>query len=257
MDLEAAEEVLRRRKAAGGRHGRRAAAGRRLAAALAAVALALLSLAPPAAARHRTGHVQPPRRPAAPNVVARPSIVLDLIPFGTARRAEMADYSLRHYGQHTWRLTDPKVIVLHFTAGGTYASAYWTFRSDTPNKGELPGVSSHFVIDKDGTIYELVPLGLRARHCIGLNHVSISIEFVQETGAGARWADRRILDRTRQVNAGLRLVRFLIATYGIERRNVIGHSMANGSPYFKDLRGWRNTHVDWQAPDVREFRSRL
>jgi hypothetical protein len=231
--------------------------GRRLGPAiLAAAGLALLCLIPasPAAAMHRTAGAP---RPVGATSVLPPPIVRDPIPFGRARRAEMARYSLRHYGERTYRLSDHKVIVLHFTAGSTYRSAYWTFYADTPNKGELPGVSAHFVIDKDGTIYRLVPLYIRARHCIGLNHVSIGVEFVQETGVGARWADQRILHRTRQVRAGLRLVRYLMERYGISKRDVIGHAMANDSPNFLDLCGWRNTHTDWQAPDVREFRARL
>ncbi len=63
--------------------------------------------------------------------------------------------------------------------------------------------------------------------------------------------------RRRRVGAGLRLVRYLMARHSIERANVIGHAMANDSPFFKDLRGWRDTHTDWQAADVRESRSRL
>ena len=30
--------------------------------------------------------------------------------------------------------------------------------------------------------------------------------------------------------------------------------MANDSPYFKDLQGWRNDHTDWLKGDVKEFR---
>lgn len=228
-------------------------------AALAAVTLgAALSLfAVPAVAKLGGGRVPAPR-PVSPSYrELRPAIVRDLIPYGDKRRAQMAAYSRRHYGERTYRLTDPKVVVLHFTAGSTYSSAYWTFHADTPYRGELPGVSCHFVIDKDGTIYQLVRLGVRARHCIGLNHVSIGIEFVQETGAGGHWADRQILARKRQVNAGLRLVRYLMARYGIAKKNVIGHAMANDSPCFKDLRGWKNHRSDWLAVDVREFRSRL
>jgi hypothetical protein len=33
--------------------------------------------------------------------------------------------------------------------------------------------------------------------------------------------------------------------------------MANDSPYFKDLEGWRNDHTDWRRQDVLEFRHRL
>jgi hypothetical protein len=221
------------------------------------LALALSILASPAAAKLGDGRVPVPRPTTSSYAELRPAIVRDLIPYGDRRRAQMADYSRRHYGKHTYWLTDPKVVVLHFTAGSTYSSAYWTFHANTPYRGELPGVSCQFVIDKDGTIYQLVPLAVRARHCIGLNHVSIGIEFVQETGAGGHWADQQILARKRQVNAGLRLVRYLMARYGIEKRNVIGHAMANDSPYFKDLRGWRNERSDWLAVDVREFRSRL
>jgi len=48
-----------------------------------------------------------------------------------------------------------------------------------------------------------------------------------------------------------------MARYDIKKKNVIGHAMANASPYFKDLRGWRSERSDWLAVDVREFRSRL
>ena len=219
-----------------------------------ALGLALAALASPAAARLGDGRVPVPRP--APTVV-RPAIVRDLIPYGDKRRAEMAAYSKRHYGQRTYWLTDPTVVVLHFTAGPSYRSAYWTFYGDTAYRGELPGVSCHFVIDKDGTIYQLVPLAVRARHCIGLNHVAIGIEFVQETGAGGHWADQQVLARRPQVRAGLRLVRYLMARYGIAKANVIGHAMANDSPHFKDLEGWRNARSDWLAVDVRQFRSRL
>jgi hypothetical protein len=224
--------------------------------ALAALALGLAAaaLASPAAARLGDGRVPVPR--ATPTVTS-PAVVRDLIPYGDKRRAQMADYSRRHYGQRAYSLTDPKVVVLHFTAGPTYRSAYWTFYGNVPYRGELPGVSCHFVIDKDGAIYQLVPLTVRARHCIGLNHVAIGIEFVQETGAGGHWADQQILARRPQVRAGLRLVRYLMARYGITEANVIGHAMANGSPYFKDLEGWRNARSDWLAVDVRAFRARL
>ena len=230
-----------------------------VATALAVVTLGLLlsCLTSPAAARLGDDRVPAPR-PTTPSYAAlRPAIVRDLIPYGDRRRAQMADYSRRHYGEHTYWLTDPKVVVLHFTAGSTYTSAYWTFHANTPYRGELPGVSCQFVIDKGGTIHQLVPLAVRARHCIGLNHVSIGIEFVQETGSGGHWADQQVLARSRQVKAGLKLVLYLMARYGIEKKNVIGHAMANDSPYFKDLRGWRNYRSDWLAVDVREFRSRL
>ncbi len=168
----------------------------------------------------------------------------------------MAAYSLRHYGLWRWRLR-PRLMVLHYTAGPTYTGARALFASNAPNRGELPGVAAHFVIAKTGRIYQLVPLGVRVRHAIGLNDRALAIEFVQEGGPGPRWADRQILARRVQMRSALRLVRYLRARVDIRLRDIIGHAMANDSPFFHDLLGWRNDHVDWQAPDVRVFRRRL
>ena len=73
----------------------------------------------------------------------------------------MPAYAKRHYGLATWRLRNPKVIVEHVTVSSTFASAYSTFAADVPDAElhELPGICAHFVIDTDGTIYQLVPLG--------------------------------------------------------------------------------------------------
>jgi len=69
--------------------------------------------------------------------------------------------------------------------------------------------------------------------------------------------DRQILARDRQVKAGLRLVRWLKARYGIANRDIVGHAMANGSRLFKDYTGARNGAGDWYAAEVKVFRSRL
>ena len=194
----------------------------------------------------------------------RPPITVRLIPFGDTRKAQMAGYSRRHYHQHTWKLTAPKAIVLHHTAGATWQTAWWTFAVNTayasiPGKPEKPGVSAHFIIGKNGTIYQCVPLSVRARHAIGMNWSSIGIEFVQEgrSGKDGHWMDRQILARTAQANAGLRLVRYLRARFGIKKSDVVGHATANASPYFKEYMGIKNAAGDWFAPEVRAFRARL
>jgi protein MpaA len=187
----------------------------------------------------------------------RPPIHRDPIPYGHERKRQMAGYSKRHYGRREWRLRDPKVIVLHYTAGPNYRSAWQTFASNTPNMGELPGVCSQFVVAKSGRIHRTVRPTIRCRQAIGLNHKGIGIEMVQEAGSGSKWADRQILKRERQIHRALRLVGWLKQRLGIKWRNIIGHSMANGSPYFKDLEGWRNDHTDWLRSDVKKFRHRL
>ncbi|MFN2595238.1 MAG: N-acetylmuramoyl-L-alanine amidase [Actinomycetota bacterium] len=187
----------------------------------------------------------------------RPPIRRDSIPYGRKRKREMAGYSKRHYGHARWTLKHIHVIVLHFTGGNSYSFAWNTFASDSRDLGELPGVCAHFIVGKDGVIHQLVPTTIRCRHAIGLNHVAVGIEMVQPTGQGAHWADRQILKRHPQIRSALRLVRFLRSKYRVKMKNVIGHSMANDSPYFKDKEGWRNTHTDWLRQDVHEFRRRL
>jgi N-acetyl-anhydromuramyl-L-alanine amidase AmpD len=188
---------------------------------------------------------------------AKPRIHEDPISYGAHRRAEMAAYSQRHYGDREYRLTNPQVIVLHFTGTDSYASVWSTFDSNAPNMGELPGVCSHYVIEQDGTINELVPPRIRCRHTIGLNYTAIGIEMVQSTGQGSHWADQQILARRPQIRAALRLVRWLQSRYAIPTGEVIGHAMANDDPHFKDHEGWVNDHTDWLKRDVKEFRHRL
>ena len=124
----------------------------------------------------------PSRRPRCSRLLAppKPAIVWKPIPFGAQRKAEMAAYARRHYGIHTWRLTAPKVIVEHYTASDSFSSAYNTFAADVADSElhELPGTCAHFVIDRDGTIYQLVSLTTMCRHTVGLNYTAIGIEHV-------------------------------------------------------------------------------
>ncbi len=184
----------------------------------------------------------------------KPAIVAKPIPFGAKRRAEMAAYSKRHYGIETWRLTSPKVIVQHYTVSTTFASAYATFAADVPDSElhELPGVCAHFVIDRDGTIYRLVPLTTMCRHTVGLNYTAIGIEHV---GMSAR----EVLGNARQLEASLRLTLWLMDRKGIQLRNVIGHNESLTSPYHKELyAGWRcQTHGDFTKAEMDVYRSSL
>jgi len=201
-------------------------------------------------------------RAAAP-ALADLGIEQDPIPYGPERRAEMAAYSKRHYGIDSAKL-DPKLIVLHYTAGDSFQSAWSTFAANTPAAGpagsaaELPGTCSQFIVDQQGTIHQLVPLTVQCRHTIGLNRWAIGIEMVQtDAGHDSIWATDQILHRRKQITAVLALVRALMARYGLSKSDVIGHGTANDDPRFVDLEGWRNDHTDWLAPAVKELRSRL
>jgi len=211
-------------------------------------------VAPPSVADTAPPVAAPPPAPAP----RRPRIVQQPIPYPASRKAQMADYARRHYGVATWRLV-PRAVVLHFTASGpgSEPGVHALFAANQPNRGELPGVCAHFVVDQDGTIYQQVPLKLMCRHTIGLNDRALGIEMVQETGAGAHWADQQILHRPAQRRSVVCLLRWLLWRYRIPVRSVIGHATANDSPLFRDREGWVNDHTDWQAADVAELRGLL
>ena len=187
--------------------------------------------------------------------VQRPPIVMRRIPYPMSRRREMADYSRTHYGPAfaDWHLT-PQVIVEHYTATTGAQEVLNTFASDSPDGelGQLPGVCSHYLIDTDGTIMELVPPTIRCRHTVGLNHVAIGIEMVG-------MSDGDILGRPRQLASATALTRYLQARYAIATANVIGHSESLTSPFHRELYApWRNqTHGDWSATSMRTFRAGL
>ena len=184
----------------------------------------------------------------------KPKIVWKPIPFPASRKAETAAYSLRHYGSSSWRLRSPHVIVEHYTANDSFSATWNTFAADVPDPElhQLPGTCAHFVVDTDGTIYQLVPLGIRCRHTVGLNWTAIGIEHVGTS-------DASILDNPRQLQASLGLTVWLMSRFHISLGDVIGHAESLTSPYHRELYApWRcQTHADWSRPDMDRYRTML
>jgi hypothetical protein len=166
----------------------------------------------------------------------------------------MAAYSERHYGERTWRLRQPRVIVEHWAETSSASAVYNTFAPDTPDPElhELPNVCSHFVVSGDGRIYQLVSLRTRCRHTVGLNWTAIGIEH---TG----FSDAEVLGNRLQMRASLRLTRYLRCRFQIKLRNVIGHAESLSSPYHRErLRSLRaQTHGDWRHRSMQTYRRRL
>ncbi len=206
-----------------------------------------------AGAGRRTGTPTP--SPSTAPAPVGPAVVRDALPLGAARLDETSAYAKRHYGT-TSTVLRPRLVVLHYTESDTYASARSLFAADEPNHGELPGVCSHYVVEQDGTVHELVPPTVMCRHTIGLNDSAIGVEFVQAShGHGAGWAEGQVLGRRPQAEAGAALVRMLQAQFHIPPEGVIGHAMANDAKEFHDREGWRNDHLDWPEGDVARFRA--
>ena len=150
------------------------------------------------------------------------SIVDKPISFDEDRSELTLHYLSDRYGleQETPNI-DPKMIVLHHTVIPTFEKTFETFdpptlegtRPDLNSAGSL-NVSSQFLVDRDGTIYQLLPETTMARHVIGLNHCAIGIENVGGT-------DDLPLTKE-QLKANIWLIKYLAKKYEIEY--VIGHS---------------------------------
>lgn len=183
-----------------------------------------------------------------------PRVTKSFIPFPEQRKQEMAEYSQRHYGMRSYRLVDPRVIVQHYTASADAQSAINLFAQDVPDSElhELPGTCAHYVIDRDGTIHQLVPLSLMCRHTVGLNYTSIGIEH-------AGFSDQQVLSNAAQLRASLNLTRWLRCRFGIEVENVIGHNENTSSPLHRErVARWKTqTHGDFARQSMDVYRSKL
>lgn len=183
----------------------------------------------------------------------KPHIEWKPIPYGAVRRAEMAAYARRHYGIDTFVL-HPRAIVEHVTATNSFSSVWNTFAANSPDPElhELPGDCAHFVVDRDGTIYQLVPLDVMCRHTVGLNWAGIGIEHVGLD-------DAQVLHDAAQMRASLELTLWLMWRYRIPLADVIGHAESLTSPLHRELYApWRcQTHADWQHADMVLYRARL
>ena len=112
-------------------------------------------------------------------------------------------------------------------------------------------VSAHFLVDRDGTIYRLVPETRMARHAIGVNHIAIGVENV---GDEDRW---KLTDA--QVDADAALIRDLASRFPIEL--VVGHHEVRkleGTPWFveRDPK-YRNSKPDPGARFMAAVRAKI
>jgi hypothetical protein len=204
---------------------------------------------PTAGVRRHTGAVL-----ALARAIAPPREVAKPIPYGAERKADMADYAQRHYGFHDHRLRDPRVIVQHYTVTSTFQPVfdYFSRNQPDPELNELPGICAHYVIDRDGTIYRLVPTSIMCRHTVGLNWTAIGIEHVGHS-------DAQVMGNRRQLAASLRLTRALQGRHGIGTANVIGHNENRQSRFHRERvpRLRTQTHADFPRAVMNGYRRRL
>ncbi len=140
---------------------------------------------------------------------------------------------------------EPRMVVLHFTDSDNLEDTWRYFNRQTiegrreqlATAGDV-NVSTHFLVDRDGTVYRLIPETWFARHCIGLNHVAIGIENIGSETLPLTEA---------QVRANADLIRFLAARYP-RLTHLIGHHeyrAMESHPYFDEVDStYRTDKVD-------------
>jgi len=154
---------------------------------------------------------------------AAPVIVEKPIRFDKERIKLTQQYQRQRYGIRSKSITiDPKMIVIHCTHSKTFSQAYNYFnRTRLPagraavSRGGEVNVSAHYMVDRDGKIFRLMPDNWMARHVIGLNPIAIGIENVG--------CSRGKEDLTNaQLKANAELVSYLVKKYP-RIKYLIGH----------------------------------
>ncbi|MEE2903809.1 MAG: peptidoglycan recognition family protein [Myxococcota bacterium] len=162
------------------------------------------------------------------------------LPQEKQRKKLTVEYLKRHTPKHklTGDITKdaymtPRVIVLHWTGGDSLKATWNTFSGASLRgrkklrKASSLNVGAHFLVDRDGSIYQLVDERRIMRHCIGLNHVAIGIENV---GDGKRSALTKAQQKANEF-----LVRSLAKRFPIT--HLIGHyeyRRMESHPYFSE-----------------------
>ncbi|KIC61669.1 peptidoglycan recognition protein family protein [Chryseobacterium taiwanense] len=168
-----------------------------------------------------------------------PKIIHKPINYSEERVRLSLEYLKEHHGlvQKTPTIV-PKIIVLHYTAGGTVESNFKYFNKNTLESGRSTlkkqstlNVSSQFIIDRDGTIYQLMEPTQFARHTIGLNYCAIGVENI---------GSKKEPLTEKQVVANAHLVRYLTQKYNIEY--LIGHSEYG---VFRNSKLWKESDPNY------------
>lgn len=118
----------------------------------------------------------------------QPHPIIDKPIIFNKQRIELTQaYRASHYGIQSQSIRIvPQMIVLHATANNSLQETLKLFNSPLLSQKERADIakfsplntSAQYLIDRDGSIYRLMPDNWMARHIIGLNNIAIGIENV-------------------------------------------------------------------------------
>ncbi len=173
--------------------------------------------------------------------VLKPAMVEKSIEWGAKRSRLIHEYARMHYGKDIDTIV-PQMIVLHWTAAGNWEGTYNFFYpavSASLKNGKL-NVGSHYLVARDGTIFQLTPEDALNRHIIGYNWCAIGVENVGGVNG--------LEDLTQeQVQANIALIRYLSEKYSTIKY-VIGHYQQEQARstglYIEKVNGYYSLKID-------------
>lgn len=143
------------------------------------------------------------------------------VSFSNWRIEETRKYAVKHYSSDNLRIK-PKMIVIHWTVTPDLELAYKIFNREHASgkrhllkENGLNNVAVPYLVDRDGTVVQLMHELFMGRHVIGMNHYAIGIENI----GGMK--DTRFLTEA-QIKANIKLIRYLKKKYH-QIDYVIGH----------------------------------
>jgi hypothetical protein len=168
-------------------------------------------------------------------------VVKKLLPFKEWEE-EYAEYFQSHYNDSSLDLK-PKMIALHYSGTSDFNTLWWTYVNGNNypagSEKKFGHLSTHFVVDKDGTIYQLMPLERRARGTYGVNHVAISIEIIGRN-------ENELLSNHKQMKVAFALIKWLAKKYKISASGILAHTeIAQGKSTVPDY----TDYADKKSPN--------
>lgn len=140
-------------------------------------------------------------------VVPKLNVIYRPIKWSKRREELIREYTQIHYGKKITNIT-PQTIIIHWTVSNDAESVYQYFYNETmpDDGGGRLNVASHYLVDKDGTIYQLTSETALNRHAIGYNWCAIGIENVGGVDGKEDLTEA-------QVKANIAIIRYLKAKY--------------------------------------------
>ncbi|HEX8061042.1 MAG TPA: peptidoglycan recognition family protein [Cyclobacteriaceae bacterium] len=191
-------------------------------------------------------------------ISAPPYLKVDTFDILSPNKLELtSQYNKQNYGIDTYKLETPRIIVVHYTAIDDLDATLNLFRKDniTSSRDYIKDFSSlnvgiHYVVDKDGRIFHLMPDTVVARHLIGFNHVSLGIENISKDSTD-------LTDQ--QVESDAKLIEFLVRKYSTIEYMIAHHEYNDTTlPHFKYFRSLNESYKPYGKIDPGpEFMSKL